>query len=337
MFTALQIPDKSRVISISSCWDGHEDELRELARSGQLACPGCGQSLWFRTGEVRRRHFAHRDMTECKFGKQSPELLEAKAQIFTWFESKFPGRVQMDQDLGSAGPGHPADLVVTMEDGRRFIYWIFDREMRDRSRYRLEGEDKLTRVHHFHTESTLRPGPDGGILLNASQREFISSGDFDHALQSPRLGHLHFFLGSESQLHVYRGLHCLHPPLLHQWAELRAGPLQNALVCPESGEIIFPDDVAAREEYQRGLARNPQSKFASRRATRMSRRDADATKVARGAALVDAYSRALRCEDCGAETKNWSQAKFSDGTCVCKECSQRRWINADSAPDMDKS
>ena len=334
MFTAINISDESRVTSIATRWDDCVENLRELARGGQLVCPGCAQLLWLRTGEVRRRHFAHRDVSDCKFSKQSPELLEAKAQIFTWLDCKFPGRVQMDLELGSTGPGHHADLVVQMEDGRRFIYWIFDRQMRDRSRYRIIGEDNMTRVHYLHTESTLRPGPDGGILLNASQREFISTGDFDQALKRPQLGHLHFFLGSESQLHIYRGLRCLHEPLLHEYAQLRTGPLENALVCTESGEIIFPEDVFARKEYQRVLALNPQPKFTSLTATRMDRRAANATKGPNPADPIVNYSRPLRCEDCGAETRNWSQAKLSEGTCVCKECSQKRWINSDS--DLDK-
>ena len=77
MFAAQRISDRSRVTSISSQWDDNEEVLRELARSGELVCPGCEQLLWLRTGEVRRRHFAHRDLSECPIGKQSPEVLEA--------------------------------------------------------------------------------------------------------------------------------------------------------------------------------------------------------------------------------------------------------------------
>lgn len=329
MFAALNISEQSRVNSIAAKWDGREESLRELARSGQLVCPGCKQLLWLRTGDVRRRHFAHRDLSECRLGKQSSEVLEAKAQIFNWLESKFPGKVQIDLELDISGIGNVPDLVVEMEDGRRFTYWIFDRQIRNRNGYPKPAENKTERMHYIHTESTWSLGPERGIVLSASQRHFISYSDYDLALNRAGIGHLHFFSTSDSTLRIYRGLRCIHGPALHDWEELREGSLESALVCPESGEFVFSDDVVAREQRQLIPGRS-RSNHAGRPAAKM-RHDACEPKFASKAAELASYlNRPLRCERCGVETKRWSSAIPSEGTCICKECSQKRSLNLNS-------
>lgn len=330
MFTSIHVSDRSRVTAIAAQWDDCEEDLRELARSGQLVCPGCEQLLWLRTGDVRRRHFAHRKLSECRLGKQSAEVLEAKAQLFTWLESRFPGKVDMDLEIDSSGRGRVADLVVDLEEGKRFIYFIFDRQIRDRGGYPKLADSKTGRNHYIHTGSTMVHGPDGGIMLSASQRHFISYSDYDLALARPRLGHLHFFLGAESKLEIYRGLRCIHGPALHEWEELREGSLEAATVCPESGELIFKEDVEACEARQREVSQMTSPNSGDRAAARRSRLESDSCAPSIGAELVSYLNKPLRCEDCGVETRKWSSANPSEGTCVCKECSHKRWLDLSS-------
>lgn len=246
MFAALNISDQSRVNSIAAQWDAREEDLRELARSGQLVCPGCKQLLWLRTGDVRRRHFAHRDLSECQLGKQSAEVLEAKAQLFRFLESRFPGRIQID--LQQPGIVNVPDLVVEGQGGRNFTYWIFDRQIRNRNGYPKPAENKTEQTHYIHTESSWRLGTDRGIELSASQRHFISYSDYDLALNRPGIGHLHFFSTHDSTLQIYRGLRCIHGPALYDWEVLREGTLEEALVCHDSGEFVFNDDVVSRDQ-----------------------------------------------------------------------------------------
>lgn len=329
MFAALNISEQSRVNSIAAQWDGREENLRELARSGQLVCPGCKQLLWLRTGDVRRRHFAHRDLSECRLGKQTAEVLEAKAQLFNFLDSKFPGRVHIDLELDMPGIENIPDLVVEMEDGRRFTYWIFDRQIRNRNGYPKPPENKTERTHYIHTESTRSLGPETGILLNASQRHFISYSDYDLALNRPGIGHLHFFSTSDSTLRIYRGLRCIHGPALHDWKELREGPLESAFVCPESGEFVFSDDVVSREQRQQ----NPESSTRnnSRRPRSKIRHDGYESESTSNASELASYlNRPLRCTECGVETRKWSSASPSEGTCICKECIHKRWLDLNS-------
>ena len=329
MFAALNISDQSRVNSIAAQWDDREENLRELARSGQLVCPGCKQLLWLRTGDVRRRHFAHRNLSECRLAKQSSEVLEAKAQLFAFLESKFPGRVQIDLELDMPGIGNVPDLVVEMEDQRRFIYWIFDRQIRNRNGYLKPRENKTERIHFIHTESAWSLGPERGIVLSASQRHFISYSDYDLSLNRPGIGHLHFFSTTDSTLRIYRGLHCIHGPALHDWEELREGSLESALVCPESGEFLFSDDVVSREQMKLNPGRN--SSIHSRRPLAKERHhDRQSESASKATELVSYLNRPLRCEVCGVETRKWSSASPSEGTCVCKECSHKRWLDLNS-------
>lgn len=332
MFSALNDSDQSRVNSIAAQWDDHEEDLRELTRSGQLVCPGCKQLLWLRTGDVRRRHFAHRDLSECRLGKQSSEVLEAKAQLFEFLESKFPGRVQIDLELDMPGIENVPALVVEMEDGRRFIYWIFDRQIRNRNGYLKPRENKTERIHFIHTESAWSLGTERGIVLSASQRHFISYSDYDLALNRPGIGHLHFFSTKDSTLRIYRGLHCIHGPALHDWEELREGSLESALVCTENGEFVFNDDVVAREQRKQ----NPGSSMSnhSRRPHAIIRHDGHVSESASKAAeLASHLNRPLRCTECGVETRKWSSANPAEGTCICKECNHRRWLDLNSEPE----
>jgi hypothetical protein len=334
MFTSLNVSDRSRVTSIAAQWDGREEDLRELARSGQLVCPGCEQLLWLRTGDVRRRHFAHRDLSECQLGKQSSEVLEAKAQLFTWLETVFPGRVQIDMELNTPGIGHVPDLVVETEDGPPFTYWIFDRQIRNRDGYPKPRENKTERTHYIHTESTWKLEPEKGTVLSASQRHFISYSTFDLALDRPGIGHLHFFSTTDSTLRIYRGLRCIHGPALHDWEELREGSLASALVCPKSGELIFGEDVTAVEQIQQNPGRS--RPIHSRRSPAKIRHEShESESASKAAELANYLNRTLRCEECGVETKRWSSANPSNGTCVCKECSHKRWLNLNS--DLEDS
>jgi hypothetical protein len=155
MFVALRTTDRSRVTSLAVQWDGQLDALQELAAGGQLVCPGCEQLLWLRIGLKRRRLFAHRQLADCPLAHQSPEVLEVKAQLYQWLESKYPDKVHLDLPLGVPGWDKLLDLLVEATPSRKFTYWAFDRQRR--ARYPILAYQSLPDVHvHFiHTQSAL--------------------------------------------------------------------------------------------------------------------------------------------------------------------------------------
>ena len=341
MFVALRTTDRSRVTSLAAAWDERLGELRQLAASGQLRCPGCEQLLWFRIGIKRRRHFAHRHLADCPLAHQSPELLEARAQLFKWLETKYGGRVQLEVPVGASGQAMSIDLVVEPQPGSQFAYWVFDRQQRSRQELLAYGGRPAVQVHFIHTQSTLVRHSASAIALNASQRDFISASEYDGYTGFSGDGHLHFLDVEEAKLRIYRGLRCVHAPNLFAWVALREEVLSAARISPKSGEIVVSDDVAAREEWKQKLAEQERARQA-REAERARRALAAPQPAAisapevphpsseppggieKAAAPSPDFNGPFRCEDCGLETTKWSSADPSAGTCVCRNCAKRR-------------
>lgn len=327
MFVAISIKDRGRITSIASQWNNRLEALRELTDTGQLICPGCEQLLWLRIGQKRRRHFAHRRLADCPLENQSAEVLEAKAQLYEWLESKYPGHVHLDMAIGVPGWVKPMDLLVEPEPDRKFGYWVFDRQQR--SRFDLLAYQRLpgVNVHFIHTESTLTIKPETGMVLTASQREFITGSDFDRAVAWRDRGHLHFLLGGESKICIYRGLHCVHKPNVYQWAVERSRPLSEALISPRTGEIVFPEDVETRDEWQRQSAGKQADRHKNNppgRAMAGETNKPSATEPMPATRTMN-LNGPFRCEDCGIETLDWSVSTPSAGTCVCRACVKKRW------------
>lgn len=338
MFVAIHSGDKSRVTSIAAQWEERADALRELTNSGELICPGCEQLLWLRTGRKRRRHFAHRQLADCPMAHQSAEVLEVKAQLFQWLETKYPGRVNLDLPTGVPNWNQNVDLVVEPEPGRKFLYWVFDRQQRDRENLCWYGSANDIHRHFIHTHSTLKLHSGHEIALTASQRDFIGCSDFDAAVAFPGHGHLHFLDGEDSTVRIYRGLRCVHQPNLYAWEVQREGLLGTAKISPKTGEIVFPDDVEAREEWRRKEARD---KSISAAAHRNAQPADEGDPILRppgedvfAGTAADCHKPSapslnlngpFRCEDCGIETTEWSVATASAGTCVCRSCLNKRY------------
>ncbi|MCX6923683.1 MAG: competence protein CoiA family protein [Verrucomicrobia bacterium] len=336
MFVALQTENGSRVTSIASDWDDRLGALRELAASGQLVCSGCRQLLWLRISRKRRRHFAHRHLGDCPLAHQSAELLEVKAQLFKWLETKYPGKVYLDMAIGVPGWDRLIDLLVEPGPGRKVAYWVFDRQQRSREEILAYQRLPGVHVHFIHTQSTLVHHSEGDIALTASQRDFITSSDYDACLAFGGYGHLHFLDGAESKLRIYRGLRCVHSPNLYGWEALRVDSLSEARISPKTGEIVLGGDVEARREQRQKLQQHKAVDLTAR---------ASAPPVLQGASRAEEEARPgegsvgeqgptapplnlkgpFRCEDCGVETMDWSEATPSAGTCVCRRCLAERW------------
>jgi hypothetical protein len=337
MFVALRTADGSRVTSIASDWDDRLGILRELAATGQLECPGCKQLLWLRISRKRRRHFAHRHLADCPLAHQSAELLEVKAQLFKWLETKYPGKVHLDMAIGVPGWDRLIDLLLEPRPGRKFAYWVFDRQQR--SREEILAYQRLVGVHvHFiHAQSTLAQHSVAEIALTASQRDFVTPSDYDACLPFGGNGHLHFLDEADSKLRIYRGLRCVHAPNLYAWEALRVDSLSEAKISPVTGEIVLGEDVAARREHRQKLQQRKATDLTAGSRAPSAHQEAPHSEgeVRTAETSVDDQEPTaprlningpFRCEDCGVETMDWSEATPSAGTCVCRRCLAERWL-----------
>jgi hypothetical protein len=243
MFVAKDRELKTRVNSLDPELGSRMEELRALTTSGRLVCPGCEQELTLRMGEIRRPHFAHRKVSECPLAKQSADVLEAKAKLYKWLCTKYPGLVEMDVNLQIPDWDRFADLVVHAPNGKIFAYWIFDRSPKNRWGLRYFNSEHIMRNILF-AESALHKEADGALRLSAAQRDFIVTSDFD-PLRG--FGHLHFIEPATGKLTIYRAFHCVCEPNMYTSNYVREAPLASALICPLSGEIVLAEDV---EEYR---------------------------------------------------------------------------------------
>ncbi len=354
MFVALNTEDGTRVTSIDPEWDHRVEALRELARMGQVVCPGCKQSLWLRTG-MRRRHFAHRSLSNCPLEDQSQAVWETKAQLYLWLKTKYPGQVYLDQPVGLPSFDKVPDLLVEPKPGLKFVYWVFDRQQRDREIYHQYRSFDGVRVHFIHTHSAISEEDSHSMVLTASQRDFIRRSDFDAAAGSRNGGHLHFFNEETSTISICRGLRCVHEPNLYHWEARREGLLSTALISPSSGEIVLQPDVEARHEWRhkkesdrkpepvvvpviQPAVKHPQVNPPEEKAATPSPEPATASSAElriQAAPPEEAQeepepeqpgilSGPFKCEDCGEMTTEWSSARAALGTCVCRECTRKR-------------
>ena len=336
MFVALRTADRSRVTSLAAQWDNRLDTLRELAASGQLMCPGCEQRLWFRIGMRRRRHFAHRRLADCPLACQSEEVQEVKAQLFRWLETKYGGRVHLDMAIGAPGWDKLVDLVVEAGPERKFAYWVFDRQQR--AREGLLGYRRLPglHVHFIHTQSTRTMHSPTEIALTASQRDFMSTSEYDSCVGLAGYGHLHFLDGEDAKLRIYRGLKCVHTPNLYAWEALREDVLSAARISPMTGEIVLPEELAVRTRWKQKQKEEtavrphlpddrPTALVPAAPAEAHPEPNGRSARIEEPAAPSLNLNGPFRCEDCGIKTKDWSSATPSAGTCVCRSCTRVRF------------
>jgi hypothetical protein len=383
MFVSLNKETGARLTSIDPRWASRLEELREMTRSGLLVCCGCDQKLWLRVGGGRRPHFAHRSLADCPLAQESVEVMEAKAKIYLWLSTKYPGKAELDVDLKIPGWKRYADLVLRSPSEKAFIYWIFDRQQRERA-VLLSRKDTAMQHHFIHTESTLDLHGEE-LRLTASQRDFIEHSDYNKLPFRNGSGHLTFFDSATSEVSIYRALVCVHQPNVFAWKLVRKGPLSKALIRPKTGEMLFPRDVealaewrekerarqaAARaaEEKRKAEEEERKAKEQERRAREQERRRLEQEMLARLLAAQSAEEQSsedmeaedmdvedpetgaenenhilaereaveeepginlngpFRCEDCGQETTEWSSASPTQGTCICKACTEKRWL-----------
>ncbi|MFO1490192.1 MAG: competence protein CoiA family protein [Kiritimatiellia bacterium] len=254
-----QVWDQSRNCKVycrDEVWSRRPGELREWAREGRLVCHVCRKSTRFRAGDKRRPHFAHLRKSDCPLGKQSPEVLEAKALVFEWLRAKQRKKdgvlIQVDMDEPVPGRGDlRADVLARTHKGFVFAYWFFDRQQRNRERW-LQLRSETFRAHFIHLTSTLVLKEPHYIELTASQRDFIACPSrYDPCVGGNEGDHLTFLNPDTGQVSIYRRLFCDHPPALFRWGVLRQTPLANALLCPNTGEIVAEADIQALQEHAR--------------------------------------------------------------------------------------
>lgn len=327
MFVALEVSTERRVTSLDPVWIEDIGSLRQSVTEGRLVCPGCRQPLTLRAGALRRTHFAHRHLSDCPHDRSSPEVCEARAQLYLRLSALYPDAVDLEVPL--PGSERQIDLRVRLPDMPAFAYWIFDRSPRNRDRILAGSPGMLD--HFVFTQSSLRlgsPAPNV-LLLSAAQRDMIREGPYDERFAPG--GHL-FFLNTEDRtVMVHRGLTLMHAPAHFRSERYSTFALSEAVLCGRSGEIVSPTEVTEWTEWkleqERLVAGSSRLSFdrSPRPRIAASRTSKDSGPV-EGAHPVPPRPPA-RCVRCGVLTRDWSVQGIKEGTCTCQTC-------ADQSPRM---
>lgn len=343
MFVATSTIDKRRINLLDPAVYERRESLKAVGREGGLACPHCGQEVRVRLGDVRRPHFAHKSLEDCPFQTESAEVTEVKALLYGFFRLQGVGSVDMDVSLAGENDsgGLFLDLLVETEAGKRFGYWVFDRNRRDRHILMDAAEKSGITPMVIHTGSMLTFDPEAtSLLLSKSMRDTIQTSPFDQGFGARSGGHLHF-LDEAGMLTTFRRLHCVHLPNVYEWEIRREAALQEVRFDPDSGDFVVEEDVADRLEH----VRLEQEREEKRRREEEERRKIREERLSRTRKIyteapvkhlqpakirephtpyVNRLNQLYPCKDCGVETSDWVKLLLSENVCVCRECNAKR-------------
>jgi hypothetical protein len=341
MYKALHTQTGEEIIILHPLWLKRIDDLRAMDQADWLVCQGCRQPLRVKAGELKRPHFAHKHLQACSYGTESPEILNARAELYGWLLERSVKPVTLEKDLPGSGLPRPIDCWV--ENGAESVaYWIIETgiKLEPREGIRKAFQDlgihiQTIFLHSMLSEKEIDPQ---SVLLTPTERTFMASTPFDAAIAAAGEAgfSLHYFDADRKIMTTYRGLILHHRPNWYKGLK-KSSPLQNVQASPVDGGFIHPGELerlAAYQQKQRRLEAKRarfqerdeawEQRLAARRATRETE---DTWGLPGRSQELEAQAMPpLPCAICGQVTSDyWST--FSDASghrlCRCRECLPR--------------
>lgn len=268
VFKAVHHTSGDEIILLDRRWAEGLDALRVQGRSDELVCQGCRFPVRVRAGKINRWHFAHKQLRNCHYGGESPELLLARAVLYRKLQEKFGDRVTLEKQLDVTPFPRPVDCWVERPEGS-FAYWIFDRGARPQvwEQLRRGLASAGARPQWIFTAGMLKayvPGEDEEIedgrekfYASTTEREFMqaSFADVEVGRSGPSTGRsLHYLDPETGVLTSFRRVWLIHDPHLCRGHRHRT-PLADVLVSSKTGEFGHPGEreraLAIHEELRR--------------------------------------------------------------------------------------
>ncbi|HPM79118.1 MAG TPA: competence protein CoiA family protein [Candidatus Anammoximicrobium sp.] len=295
MFKALDTELDRHVVSLDPAWDGQIEVLRGWGRAGRLVCPVCRQAVLLRAGEIMRRHFAHKDLSQCPLSRESAELLAGRAALYAWLNTKFPDGVTLEKHFEADAAEEyqlprGVDCWVERPGKRSLAYWLVDGKIDPDDRVQIPRflEARNAALNWVFLPRDARRGRlPGRANLSATERALLTPSEFDavYSEGGGSEGSLHCLDPDSQVLTTYRALVCVELPQYYEGREV-ATELKQVLVLPGTGEFVHPGEyerlLVVREELRRQeeARRKAQEAAERRRAERATAAQAAAARAA---------------------------------------------------------
>lgn len=242
MYKAMDCNSQKEIIIIDPFWtQGNIDDLRCKDRLDYLRCPSCKEPVRVRAGEKRRWHFAHKDLSDCSLRQESPEILEARGQLYTWLQSKFADQVTVEKAI----PDIPIlfDCFVETDDGRGIGYLIFEKGMKSRELLidALAMSDVQVVSIFLHKVLNSDREHSHTAHLTPSERDFKFTSEYNQIYSHNNNG-LVYLDEKKEKIVTLRGVYCVHRPQKYEFNKMLTNDLSQMLVRKTTGELIHPGE-----------------------------------------------------------------------------------------------
>jgi|GEM_PF-4687904 len=243
------------------------EQLQGWADGDLLACPECGTDVGFRSGDLRRPHFFHRALVDCKYHPGEPAVIAARAILYAFLVQK-AGPMGGEVDIEKRLPGMPdrelIDVWLQLPGKPPVAYRIFQRGPQP-SRLRavaelLEAAGAVT--WYMLTASRLQDAPPDGLEL-AEDEAFIPAFDrhlffsrrwdryYQYRLELAESDSLLYIDPQAERLILFRGL--WHPPdcnpNVFEYLERFDDPIAEIKLLPD-GEFVFPRELPLKAQWE---------------------------------------------------------------------------------------
>lgn len=342
-----------------------EDNLKRLRTKGQaqaLLCHECNQPVIVKAGEERVWHFAHKIAGSCPLQSESLAVINARGLLYKWLCSKFikneielSGRPMVTVEKKIDGIPRPVDCFIEQPDGRKIVYWIIEKKVKDRNDFTacFSGMSlNVVFLSRMMKQVKEEAGPENSVLfrLSTDERYFQSVSKYaviyerKHWADSKCL----YYLNTEtSEVTTLRGFRLHHKPQIYSANVVLRHPLSEMLT-NKTGEFIHPEEHEKLQAHEKAIKERrlkepywagPRIGLADSsvrpempRSLPPSQKPEDTPLIitkplsAEEQELVDRNRRrsmgleSLTCRTCGKKTTNWTECALSDGTCLCRDC-----------------
>ena len=266
MFKAVNSQDGKHIIILNPEWVDKVDYLRSLDRKDILVCQSCEQPVRVRAGEVKRWHFAHKQLKDCPLQNESITMLAARAILYNWLVTKFDASVvTLEKEFDRESVPRLVDCWIETKS-HKIAYWIIESQMKPQQREKLKRgferqgiEVNWIFLTNMMNENNQTPGQ---IFLSTTEREFMHESEYNFIGQSfgtacPGAS-LHYLDCDSEILTTYRSVQIVHRPQLYTGRKVVHHLSEMLVLGKTTGELIHPGEYEqlrkwkqAKVEYER--------------------------------------------------------------------------------------